>query len=125
MDQPIAGEAEGDDHLSLHDVLAGHSADPGQEAAKRLDWDELVSFLDALAREVLRCLLQGEDLTILVPKHKRSRSSLQGDKLRLAELVRAHLGPEILRQVQEQPHWRDSLDASRQRLACRFERQPA
>jgi hypothetical protein len=64
-------------------------------------------------------------LTILVPKLKRSRSSLQGDKLRLAELVRAHLGPEILRQVQEQPHWRDSLDASRQRLACRFERQPA
>jgi len=125
LDQPIAGEAEGDDHLSLHDVLAGHSADPGQEAAKRLDWDELVSFLDALAREVLRCLLQGEDLTILVPKLKRSRSSLQGDKLRLAELVRAHLGPEILRQVQEQPHWRDSLDASRQRLACRFERQPA
>ena len=125
MDQPIAGEAEGDDPLSLHDVLAGHSADPGQEAAKRLDWDELVSFLDALAREVLRCLLQGEDLTILVPKLKRSRSSLQGDKLRLAELVRAHLGPEILRQVQEQPHWRDSLEARRERLACRYERQPA
>src|SRR6266436_6954395 len=31
LDQPIAEEAEGDE-LCLHDVLAGRSADPGQEA---------------------------------------------------------------------------------------------
>ena len=118
MDQPIAGETEGDD-LCLHDVLAGHSPDPAAEAAKRLDWQALVDSLDALARKVLDCLLAGEDLTSLVPKLRRCRSSLQGDKMRLAELVREHLGADILTEVQRLPQWRDNLVASRERLACR------
>jgi hypothetical protein len=124
MEEPVAGEAEGDD-LCLHDVLAARSVDPAVGAAKRLDWDTLLSFLDAMAREVLRCLMQDQELTTLVAKLKRSRSSLQGDKMRLAKLVRQHLGPDILQQVQEQPHWRDSVQASRERLACRYERLPA
>jgi len=36
----------------------------------------------------LGCLLQGQDLTTLVPKLRRSRSALQNDKDRLAQLVR-------------------------------------
>jgi len=118
LDQPIGMEAEGDD-LCLHDVLAGHSPDPAAEAAKRLDWQALVDSLDALARKVLDCLLAGEDLTSLVPKLRRCRSSLQGDKMRLAELVREHLGADILTEVQRLPQWRDNLVASRERLACR------
>jgi hypothetical protein len=108
--------------MCLHDVLAGHSGDPAAEAAKRLDWDELVSFLDAMARKVLDCLTAGEDLTVLVPKLKRSRSSLQLDKMRLAALVKEHLGEDILHQVQEQPRWKDNIQASRERLACRYAR---
>ena len=121
LDQPIAGETEGDE-LCLHDVLAGHSPDPAAEAAKRLDWQALVDSLDALARKVLDCLTAGEDLTTLVPKLKRSRSSLQNDKDRLARLVIEHLGTDILRQVQELPRWQDNLQASRERLACRYAR---
>jgi hypothetical protein len=124
LDQPLGGEVEGDD-LCLHDVLAAGSADPSQEAAQRLDWDELVSFLDAMARQVLDCLMAGEDLTTLVPRLQRSRSSLQLDKLRLAALVKEHLGQDILHQVQEQPRWQDNLQARRERRACRYERQPA
>jgi hypothetical protein len=45
--------------------------------------------------------------------------------MRLARLVREHLGEDVLRQVQEQPRWRDSVHASRERSACRYERQPA
>jgi len=124
LDQPILGEAEGDD-LCLHDVLDGHSADPAAEAAKRLDWQALVDSLDALARKVLDCLLAGEDLTTLVPKLRRCRSSIQTDKMRLAELVREHLGADILTEVQRLPQWRDNLVASRERLACRYARQAA
>jgi len=124
LDQPIAGEAEGDD-LCLHDVLAGHGADPAAEAAKRLDWQALVGSLDTLARKVLDCLLAGEDLTTLVPKLRRCRSSIQTDKMRLAELVREHLGADILTEVQRLPQWRDNLVASRERLACRYARQAA
>ena len=121
LDQPIPGEAEGDD-LCLHDVLAGQSADPAAEAAKRLDWQALVDSLDALARKVLDCLMAGEDLTTLVPTLKRSRSSLQNDKARLARLAIEHLGADILKEVQRLPQWRDGIVAGREKMACRYAR---
>jgi len=123
LDAPVGTEAEADDILCLHDVLAARSADPSQEAAKRLDWTPLVSALDAPTREVLLCLVEGGELTSLVPKLKRSRSALQSDKRGLARLVREHLGQDILRQVQESPRWLINVAANRERLACRIERQ--
>src|ERR1017187_3346738 len=74
LDQPIVGEAEGDD-LCLHDVLAAGNADPSQKAAKRLDWKPLVDSLDATARKILHCLMAGEELTTLGPKRERRRWS--------------------------------------------------
>jgi hypothetical protein len=121
LDQPIAGEAEGDD-LCLHDVLAAGSADPSQEAAKRLDWKPLVDSLDATARKILHCLMAGEDLTTLVPKLKRSRSSIQNDKMGLARLASEHLGADILTEVQRLPQWRNNIVAGREKMACRFAR---
>ena len=124
LDEPI-GETESDDVLCLHDVLAASSADPSEEAARRLDWKPLVDSLDANTRQVLLCLVSGVELTTLVSKLKRSRSALQSDKHRLARLVTEHLGNDILRLVQELPRWTDNLLASRERCACRAERQAA
>ena len=121
LDQPIVGEAEGDD-LCLHDVLAAGNADPSQEAAKRLDWKPLVDSLDATARKILHCLMAGEYLTTLVPKLKRSRSSLQNDKMGLARLAIEHLGADILTEVQRLPQWRDNIVAGREKMACRYAR---
>src|SRR5260370_20289832 len=73
LDQPIAQEAEGDE-LCLHDVLAARSADPSQEAARRLDWAPLICSLDAKAREGLLCLLEGRKLTTLLPNLNPSSS---------------------------------------------------
>lgn len=125
LDAPVGTEAEAEDVLCLHDMLAARSADPSQEAAQRLDWAPLVAALDVKTREVLLCLVQGRELTSLVPKLKRSRSALQQDKHSLARLVREHLGPDILRQVQELPRWLINVTANRERLACRIERQIA
>ena len=124
MEEPVAGEAEGDD-MCLHDVLAAKTEDPATAATRRLDWAPLVASLDGAVREVLLCLVDAGELTTLVRKLRRSRSSLQTDKKRLAGLVREHLGNDILRQVQEQPRWRDDVQAGRERSACRYERQPA
>ena len=122
LDQPIAGEAEGDDILCLHDVLAAHSADPSQEAAKRLDWEPLVDSLGDTARAVLACLAEGGELTSLVPKLKRFRSALHCDKEKLARLAIEHLGVDILTEVQRLPQWRDNLVANREKMACRYAR---
>jgi hypothetical protein len=122
MDQPIAAEGERDDMLCLHDVLASHSADPGQEAAKRLDWSPLIGSLDPTAQAVLLCLVEGGELTTLVSKLKRSRSALQTDKQRLARKAIEHLGEDILKEVQRLPQWKDNLVASREKMACRYAR---
>ncbi len=51
--------------------------------------------------------------------------ALQTDKERLSCLIREHLGPDILLQIQEAPPWRNNLVAHEQRQACRWERQSA
>ena len=44
---------------------------------------------------------------------------------RLARRIRECLGEDILRQVQEAPGWRNGLEATREKLASRWERQAA
>jgi hypothetical protein len=123
LDAPLSSETDGEPIMCLHDVLASRTEDPATSASRRLDWAQLVPLLDGNAREVLVCLSKGEDLTTLVPKLKRSRAALQIDKQHLAALVREHLGQEILLQVQEQPRWRDDVQANREKLVCRNARQ--
>jgi predicted trehalose synthase len=125
LDAPLTSEAGGEDIMCLHEALASRSEDPSMAATRRLDWASLVDSLDGNAREVLGCLVIGEDLTSLKPKLCRSRSAIQTDKERLARMVREYLGTDILVQVQEQPRWKDNVETSRAKLACRYERQPA
>ncbi len=125
FEQPFSSEQDSEEPACLHDTLAAKIEDPATAATRRLDWGYLVKTLDTTTREVLHCLADGRDLTTLVPKLHRCRSALQLDKERLGRLVREHLGEDILVQVQEHPRWRDNVEASRERSACRYERQPA
>src|SRR6266404_1593401 len=125
LDAALPSTADGEEPLCLHEVLAAPTEDPAMAALRHLDWERLLLALDARTSAVLVCLVQGEDLTTLVPKLKRSRSAIQTDKQRLAGLAREHLGDDILRQVQELPRWVINVAANRERLACRVERQSA
>ena len=124
LDEPI-GLAEADEPLTLGESLAARTEDPSMAATRRLDWEPLVAALDATAREVLGCLVEGQDLTTLVVKLKPSRSTIQAHKERLAQLVREHLGEDILVQLQGSPRWTDNIAANREKAACRYERQTA
>jgi len=121
LDEPVPAQ-DGED-LTLNDVLASRADDPAMEAGRRLDWQGLVHKLDDVAKAILRALAAGSELTRLVSPLKLSRSSLQTRKEKLAELIRECLGNDILRQVQECPSWRNGLEATRERLACRWARQ--
>ena len=95
---------------------------PPTMACRRLDWDNLVQHLDAVTKAILEALTVGHELTRLVKRFRRSRSSIQIHKNRLARLIKEHLGDDILRQVQEQPGWHNDVQAIREKLACRWER---
>ena len=89
----------------------------------KMVWDWVSEQLDEVARAILCCLASGENLMVLVPRLGRSRSALQHHKERLARLIEHWLGTDILCQVQERPGWLNTIHATRQRMACRWERQ--
>ena len=125
LDEPVPGSDEDGEAGSLADVLASAADDPSVEAGRRLDWQALWQKLDEVTKAILRALSDGTEITQLVATLKLSRSSLQTRKNKLAELIRECLGEDILRQVQEHPGWRHGLEATRERLACRWERRAA
>ncbi|MBE0542268.1 MAG: hypothetical protein IH623_12845 [Verrucomicrobia bacterium] len=123
LDEPVPTE-NGED-LTLSEVLDSRAEDPSVEAGRRLDWQGLLHKLDDVAKAILRALADGSELTRLVAPLKLSRSTLQTRKNQLAKLIRECLGEDILREVQTVPGWRNGLEASRERLACRWARQAA
>ena len=68
------------------------------------------------------CLATCEELTGLVKRFRKSRSTIQNHKDRLSRLIKAHLGDDILQQIQEQPGWHNDMRVTREKLACRWER---
>jgi hypothetical protein len=103
LDRPICEVEHGEETLTLHDCLAAPVDDPATTAARRLDWRSVFGSLDRTTEAILVALAEGRELTLLVRKLRRSRSSLQDQKQRLGRLIREHLGEDILKQVQLEP----------------------
>jgi hypothetical protein len=125
LDESIFGTESDDEPMTLGESLASESDDPAIKATRGMDWNQLEAKLDGVTRAILRALADGEELTRLVPMLRKSRSSLQNHKNRLAELVKEGLGSDIVRLSQERALWRINLDASREKLACRRARRAA
>ena len=122
FEEPVAVDRSTDEPLTLGEILPSHDDDPAVQACRQMDWDSLIKKLDAITEAVLVCLATCEELTSLVARFGKCRSTLQNHKDRLARLIKAHMGEDILRQVQEQPGWHNDVQAIRQKLACRWER---
>src|SRR5258708_6104320 len=87
LDQPLSHSDESEEPLTLHDCLAAATDDPSTSAGRRLDWATVTSTLDPVMSAILVALLEGSALALLVPRLKRSRSSLHSDQKRLGNLV--------------------------------------
>ena len=122
MDEPLSDGEPGEEPLTLHDCLAANGDDPATAAARRLDWEPVIESLDRTAKAILMALIEGRELTLLVRRLKRSRTTLHYDKLKLGRLVQTCLGQDVLVEAQTRPGWTNTIDAIRERLACRAER---
>jgi len=122
FEEPVAVDRSTDESLTLGEMLPAREDDPATQAGRRLDWDQLVQQLDAVTKAILLCLATCEELTGLVSRFRRSRSMIQNHKDRLARLIKECMGEDILRQIQEQPGWHNDIHATREKLACRWER---
>ena len=125
LEEPIRYEEGSEEPLVLGKVLASEAEDPSATGARNLDWQAFVAKLDELARAILQCLADERPLLELANSLGISRTTIQGHKNRLSEEVRTFMGSELLQSLRRAPQWRINLEAARERLACRFERQSA
>ena len=103
FDEYVAVDRSTDESLTLGEILPARDDDPATQACRRLDWDQMIQQLDAITKAVLVCLATCEELTSLVERFRKSRSTIQNHKDRLARLIKDFMGEDILRQIQERP----------------------
>jgi len=124
LEQVVASNEEcGGEIWELHDVLASDQQDDvATKVARKMDWSEFVSGLSERERAVIDCIVEGRSLRDAAKSFRVCDSTMQGDKRKLAVRILDFIGVDILIQIRRKPNWKDSLDASRERLACREER---
>ncbi|MGD1085343.1 MAG: hypothetical protein ABSA47_11425 [Verrucomicrobiota bacterium] len=123
LEEVVASDDEtGGEIFLLHDVLAANQEDPGTRAARRMDWQEFVAALPERERVAVEFMGEGKSLRDAAHRLGISDSSMQTSKKELRVKILEFMGFDILVQIQRRPQWKDSLDATRERLACRVER---
>jgi hypothetical protein len=122
LEERVPGDRSNDEPLTLGEILPARDDDPATQVCRRLDWENLMQRLDAITLAVLVCLATCEELTGLAQRFGKSRSTIQNVKDRLARLIKDVMGEDIMMQIQEQPGWRNDVQAVRERLASRWER---
>jgi hypothetical protein len=123
MEQVVASNEEnGGEIYLLHDVLASNQEDPATKAARSLDWSEFLSSLSKRDVAIINCLVEGKPLASLARKRHLNASTVRYHKERLASKIQDFMGSDILIQIRRKPNWKDALDVTRAKLACRDER---
>jgi len=123
LDEPAAvDEATGGEIFTFNDVLSQDQEDPSVVAARKLDWQTLMSRLTQREKAIITYLLEGKTVSDVALTFKVSRSTMQQCKDHLATLIQEFLGMDILIEILRLPGWRNDLNTARERLACRYER---
>jgi DNA-directed RNA polymerase specialized sigma24 family protein len=124
MEEVVAvAEESGGEIYYLHDVLSNNDADdPSMVVARRMDWEEFVADLPARERAVVEFLIEGASGSAIARKLKVDSSKIKAIKQHLAQAIIKFMGPEILQEIQRLPGWKNSILATRERMACKYER---
>jgi DNA-binding NarL/FixJ family response regulator len=123
MEEVVASNEEsGGEIYLLHDVLSNDAEDPGTQAARKLDWEEFCADLPANERAVVEFLLEGKSGSCIARKLKTTDSRIQTIKRHLARSLVEFMGADILQEIQRWPAWKNNINASKERLACKHQR---
>jgi hypothetical protein len=120
FDEPVQDELG--EEFTVNDVLSFDDEDPGQKAARKMDWEFFLACLTAREKSVVEYLLAGRNMSELARNLRVDRSTIQYFKNRLADKILDYMGLDILIEIRRWPGWKNSLNASRERLACKVDR---
>lgn len=109
--------------LLLHDVLSDrHQEDPSTTAARRMDWSAFMASPSKREQSIITCLMEGKPLSSLARRCHLNTSTMTYHKERLAQAIAPFMGTDILIEIGRKPRWKDSVNAAREKMACRDER---
>jgi hypothetical protein len=122
MEEVVAIDELTGGEILLHDVLSDGQDDPSTKAARKMDWESFMSRLSKRDQAIIELMIEGKTGSAMAKKLKVSDSTIRTTKKDLALKVLEFMGINILVDIQRRPGWKDNLDASRDRLACKHER---
>ena len=123
MDQIVTSDGEtGGESYELHDVLANEQEDPATQAARKMDWDTFMAGLSVMDQALIDCLVEGKPLATLARKRHLHNATLSYHKRRIAEAIVNFMGADIIIEIQKRPGWKNNLDATREKMACKYDR---
>jgi hypothetical protein len=123
MEQVVAEDQEGGGEIfELHDVLADDHDDPGTKAARNLDWEAFLASLSSKDQKVVLLMVEGKCGSAIARALRTTDSRIQTIKRHLAKALLEFMGPEILKEIQRWPRWKNDILATRERLACKHTR---
>jgi DNA-directed RNA polymerase specialized sigma24 family protein len=122
MEEVVAIDEITGGEVLLHDVLSNDQEDPGTKAARKMDWEDFVAALPDREKAVIQFMIEGKSGSDIARKLRVSASTIQTSKRRLAIKIQEFMGPEILIEIQRKPRWKADLTATKEKMACRFQR---
>ncbi len=124
LEDAVKTEEGSEDPLLLSDVFSNEQEDPSVKAARKVDWELFTATLNERFRAILDVLAEGGCLKEVAVKFKVSNSTINTNRIQLADKLREFFGADILKEIVQLPQWRNNLLAHREFLACREQRQP-
>ena len=117
IDEVTGGE------VLLHDVLSIDQEDPGTKAGRKMDWEQFMAGLSARDQAVVSLLIEGKDATSIAKELRVCSSTISHRKThRITKSIVEFMGDSILVDIQRKPKWTDNLTATKEKMACRFDR---
>jgi hypothetical protein len=126
LEMVVASNEEcGGEIFLLHDVLSNDQEDPGTKAARKMDWETFCAGLPERERAMVEFVAEGMSFREVGKKFNVRDSAMQNSKRHLVKAVVEFMGADILTEVQRSPRWKENMAATKEKMACRHERQAA
>jgi len=122
FDEPVHELSELGEEFTVNDVLSFDDEDPGQKAARKMDWEFFIASLTEREKAVVEGLLTGFNASEIGRQLGVEPSTIRYFKQRLAMKILEFMGPDILVEIKRMPKWKNNLNANREKLACRNHR---
>lgn len=122
--EPVGGR-DGDENMTLGDMLAGDNEDSCVLAARSIDWAWYLGGLDACDADIVHSIAVGETASDVAQRWNVSSSAVCQRKGRVGRMLMARSGGQAMQDAMSRPLWEGGIRACREASAARYERRGA